>query len=69
MRALIADDEPPARRKLARLLAAHPDVSVTGEAATGTETVTLMRENPPDVLFLDVQIARDGWLSGLGSVG
>jgi two-component system LytT family response regulator len=56
MRAIIADDEPPARRKLARLLAAHADVSVIGEAATGLEAVTLMRLNPPDVLFLDVQM-------------
>jgi len=56
IRAIIADDEPPARRKLARLLSGHPDVSVTGEASTGIETVTLLRKCPPDVLFLDVQM-------------
>jgi two-component system, LytTR family, response regulator len=54
--AMIADDEPPARRKLARLLAAHCDVSVIGEASTGVETVALLRKNRPDVLFLDVQM-------------
>jgi two-component system, LytTR family, response regulator len=56
IRAAIADDEPPARRKLARLLARHADVSVAGEAATGGETVALLKRDRPDVLFLDVQM-------------
>jgi len=71
MRAIVADDEPPARRKLARLLAAHSDVSVIGEATTGTEAVELLRRSPPDVLFLDVQMpGLDGFqvLEALGEL-
>lgn len=56
IRAVIADDEPPARRKLLRLLAVHRDVTVEGEAATGNEVVALLRRCTPDALFLDVQM-------------
>ena len=72
IRAVIADDEPPARRKLRRLLAREADVSIAGEASTGDETVALLRENQPDVLFLDVQMpGLDGFqvLEALGDLG
>ncbi len=72
LRAIIADDEPPARRKLARLLAAHRDVSLIGEASTGAEAVALLRKDQPDVLFLDVQMpGLDGFqvLETLGELG
>jgi two-component system LytT family response regulator len=71
IRAIIADDEPPARRKLVRLLSRHADVSVLGESSTGLETVTLLRESSPDVLFLDVQMpGLDGFqvLEALGEL-
>lgn len=69
IRAMIADDEAPARRKLARLLAAHADVAISGEASTGKEAVALLKTEQPDVLFLDVQMpGLDGFevLEALG---
>ena len=39
MRALIADDEAPARAKLRRLLEASNDIEIVGEASTGREAV------------------------------
>jgi two-component system LytT family response regulator len=72
IRAVIADDEPPARRKLRRLLAREADLSIAGEASTGEETVMMLRKNPPDVLFLDVQMpGLDGFqvLEALGDLG
>jgi two-component system, LytTR family, response regulator len=69
IRVIIADDEPPARRKLRRLLAAHTDVAIAGEASTGTETASLLASLRPDALFLDVQMpGLDGFevLEALG---
>lgn len=56
MRALIVDDERLARLELRRLLAAHPEVEVAGEARHGEEAVTLVAELAPDLLFLDIQM-------------
>lgn len=54
IRALVVDDEPLARARLCRLLAAHPDVTVIGEAATGEEALARTMALRPDVLFLDI---------------
>jgi two-component system, LytTR family, response regulator len=56
VRAIIADDEPLARRGIRQLLAPHPDVEVVAEARNGRETVRALRELKPDLLFLDVQM-------------
>jgi DNA-binding LytR/AlgR family response regulator len=54
IRALLVDDEAPARSELRYLLAAHPDVEVIGEAASAAEALSLA-ENA-DVVFLDVEM-------------
>ena len=56
MRALIADDEPLARKVLREELELLPGVSVAGEAQDGNETLALIQELRPDVLFLDLQM-------------
>jgi DNA-binding LytR/AlgR family response regulator len=56
IRALIVDDEAPARGELRYLLAAHPEVEVVGEAATATEALALASEVRYDVVFLDVEM-------------
>jgi len=56
MRALIVDDEPHARRYLQELLGNETDVTVVGEAASGTEGLDLLRELSPDLVFLDIQM-------------
>ncbi len=58
-RAVIIDDEAPAREVLRDLLAAHPNVRVIGEADSVANAVTLCRDLNPDLLFLDVQM-EDG---------
>lgn len=55
-RTILVDDEAPARRRLARLLAVHPEVDVVGEAGTGDEAVQVMRELRPDLAFLDIHL-------------
>lgn len=56
MKALIIDDERLARLELRRLLAAHPEVEIAGEARTGEEALALIGELSPDLLFLDIQM-------------
>jgi two-component system, LytTR family, response regulator LytT len=56
IKALLVDDEAPARSELRYLLAAHRDVHVVGEAANAAEALDAARELPPDVVFLDVEM-------------
>lgn len=63
IRAVVADDEPLARRGIRQLLAAHGDVSLVAEARNGREAVDALRTLDPDLLFLDVQMPE---LDGFG---
>ncbi|HNY39426.1 MAG TPA: response regulator [Bryobacteraceae bacterium] len=56
IRVLIADDEAPARRRLRRLLSAHPVIDICGEAATGVEALALVAGLKPQALFLDIEM-------------
>jgi two-component system LytT family response regulator len=59
LRTLIVDDEPLARQRLARLLAAFPAIDIVGEAENGRQAVERVRELKPDLVFLDIQMP--GW--------
>ena len=54
--ALIADDEPAARRGVRQLLAAFPEFVVVGECRNGGEVLASLDTVKPDVVFLDVQM-------------
>lgn len=56
IRAVVVDDEPPARRKLKHLLSLEQDFVVIGEAASAGEAVEILSTDPPEVAFLDVQL-------------
>ena len=56
MKALIVDDERLARLELRRLLAAHVDLQVAGEARSGEEALALITSLAPDRVFLDIQM-------------
>ena len=56
MRVLIVDDEALARQRVRRLLQSETDVEIVGEAETGREAVTMIRELQPDLVCLDVQM-------------
>ncbi len=61
IRALIADDEPLARQRLARLLSEHPDLELVGEADGGDTAIAQVLGLRPDLLLLDVQMpGKDG---------
>ena len=57
-RALIIDDEAPARNHLRELLQTHSQVEIVGEAACVTEAAKLCAKYSPTLLFLDLQMPR-----------
>ncbi|MFD3522142.1 response regulator [Streptomyces sp. NPDC058653] len=56
MRVVLADDERMVRTALRVILEAEPDMTVVGEAATGTEAVSVVRAVRPDVVLMDVRM-------------
>src|SRR5437870_12877239 len=56
IRAIIAEDEPLARRGIRQLLASHEDVAVVAETRNGRETVRALRELKPELVLLDVEM-------------
>jgi two-component system LytT family response regulator len=58
IKAIIVDDEPPARREMRRLLAEHSDVKVVGEAGDVSVAAGLLLRTRPDVVFLDIQLGK-----------
>ena len=56
MRALIIDDERPARREMRRLLADFTWVEVVGEAGNVDEAAEMIASLTPELLFLDIQM-------------
>ena len=62
MKALLIDDERLARSELRRLLAAHPDIEIVGEAVDVEDAALKVAELKPGLLFLDVQMpGADGF--------
>jgi DNA-binding LytR/AlgR family response regulator len=56
VRALLVDDEAPARSELRFLLGSHASVQVVGEAASAAEALALAKAVHYDVVFLDIQM-------------
>jgi len=56
LRAVIVDDEPPARRKIRTLLRFDRRFEVAGEAGDGLAAVREIEAVRPDLVFLDIQM-------------
>jgi two-component system LytT family response regulator len=65
IRAVVVDDERPARAFLTSLVRARSDVEIVGEAANGIDAVRLIEDQQPDLALLDLQMPE---LDGLGVV-
>lgn len=65
IRVLVVDDEPLARAGLRLLLEADPDIAAIAESRSGRDAVAQIRDAPPDLVVLDVQMPG---LDGLGVV-
>jgi two-component system LytT family response regulator len=69
LRALIADDEPLARERMRFLLSRLDGVEVAGECRNGREVLQELKQNRPDVLFLDIQMPGMSGLELIEQIG
>ncbi|MBN8481949.1 MAG: response regulator, partial [Xanthomonadales bacterium] len=58
MKALLVDDEPPARERLAALLGEFGDVEVIGEAGDGIAALEAVERLRPELVLLDIRMPR-----------
>jgi two-component system LytT family response regulator len=56
IKAIIVDDEPPARRNLRALLKRDSEIELVKECGNGKDAVDSIRALQPDLVFLDVQM-------------
>ena len=56
IRVLVADDQALVRGSFRLLVDTAPDLTAVGEAATGTEAVTLATRERPDVVLMDIRM-------------
>lgn len=56
IKCLVVDDEPLAREVLVRFINREPALFLTGECGNAVEALNLLRQQPVDLLFLDIQM-------------
>jgi two-component system LytT family response regulator len=62
LRVLIVDDEHLARQAMRRLLGAHPEVEIVGEAEGVTDGLREIERTAPQLVFLDIELGgADGF--------
>jgi two-component system LytT family response regulator len=69
LRALIVDDEPPARHLLRSMLHDHDSVNVVADAETGADAVSILRADGIDLVFLDVQMPGMSGFDVIDAIG
>ena len=67
-RVLIVDDHPVVRQGIKSLLSNYDTFEVVGEAATGATAIDQFRSARPDVVLLDIRLAKDSGLEVLDSI-
>lgn len=68
IRVAVVDDEALVRRGLTVLLRLEPDIDVVGEAGNGTDAVTLVRREKPDVVLMDIRMPRGDGLAATRAI-
>ena len=68
IKAIVVDDEAPARREMKRLLAEHPSVAVVGEARDLSTARGLLLRTRPDAVFLDIRLGKESGFDLLDDV-
>ena len=65
---LLADDHAILRQGLRRILEAEGDMSVIGEAATGTEAVKRAKQLKPDVVIMDISMSEQSGIESMRQI-
>jgi DNA-binding NarL/FixJ family response regulator len=65
---VVIDDHPVVREGLKRIISASPGMRVTGEAADGGEAMRVIKENPCDVVVLDIVLPKKSGLEILKQI-
>lgn len=58
IRCLIIDDEPPAREIIRRYVQEIPTLQLMGECANAIQALTVLQQQPVDLLFLDIRMPQ-----------
>ncbi len=58
IRCLIIDDEPPAREIIRRYVQEIPTLQLMGECANAIQVLTILQQQPIDLLFLDIRMPQ-----------
>jgi two-component system LytT family response regulator len=58
-KAIIVDDERLARVNLRRLLEAHHEIEIVGEATSCSGAIDVINKNNPQLIFLDIQLSGE----------
>jgi len=69
LKVLVVDDEPLAREGLKLLLGRQSQVNLVLEARNGREAILVIREQKPDLVFLDVQMPRTDGFAVVHTIG
>jgi Response regulator of the LytR/AlgR family len=56
IRVFLVEDEPPAMRKLERMVAGEPDLEVCGSASTASEAIAGIAGTQPNLVILDIRL-------------
>ena len=69
IRAILVDDEKPARKRLIDLVDREPDIAVVAVCTGGAEAVQAIRARAPDLVFLDIQMPEVDGFGVLEAIG
>lgn len=68
IRVLLVDDVPLMRQGIASILSFADDIDVVGEVDDGDEVITAIHRHRPDVVLLDIRMARQGGIETLAEI-